>query len=205
MDLWQIERGLRAQGYGLICGCDEAGAGPLAGPVYAAAVLLPPEVQIEGLNDSKKLTARRREKLFDVITETAAAFAVTSVSAEEIDRMDILNARMLAMRMAVEQLHIPPDYVLIDGNCDRGFQMPHSTVVGGDGLSANIAAASILAKVSRDRYMTQLDEKYPGYGFARHMGYGTKAHYAALDALGECPEHRKTFLRKYYARREHQA
>lgn len=204
MDLWQIERRLREEGYSLICGCDEAGAGPLAGPVYAAAVLLPPDTEIEGLNDSKKLTEKRREKLYDVIVESAAAWAVTSVSAEDIDSIDILNARMLAMRLAVEQLQIGPDYVLIDGNCDRGFAMPHETVVGGDGLSANIAAASILAKVSRDRHMTELDEKYPGYGFKKHKGYGTKAHYAALDELGPCPEHRKTFLRKYYARREHQ-
>ncbi len=205
MDLWQIERGLRQEGYGLICGCDEAGAGPLAGPVYAAAVLLPFETQIDGLNDSKKLTPRRREALFTEIMNKAAAYAVTSVSAEEIDIIDILNARMLAMRMAVEQLKLKPDFVLIDGNCDRGFLMEHRMVIGGDGLSANIAAASILAKVSRDRYMTELDDKYPGYGFAGHKGYGTRAHYAALDALGACPEHRKTFLRKYYARREQQA
>jgi len=202
MDLWQIERSLWSEGCSVICGCDEAGAGPLAGPVYAAAVILPPETEIELLNDSKKLTPKRREKLFDVIIEKALAYAVTSVSAEDIDNIDILNARMLAMRLAVEQLDTQPDYVLIDGNCDRGFTMPHETVIGGDGLSANIAAASILAKVSRDRYMTELDKKYPGYGFGKHMGYGTKAHYAALDELGECSEHRKTFLRKYYARKQ---
>ena len=202
MELWQNERRLRAEGYNAICGCDEAGAGPLAGPVYAAAVILPHEIEIELLNDSKKLTPKRREKLFDVIIEKALAYAITSVSAEDIDNIDILNARMLAMRLAVEQLDMKADYVLIDGNCDRGFTMPHETIIGGDGLSANIAAASILAKVSRDRYMAQLDEKYPGYGFSKHMGYGTKAHYAAIDELGECPEHRKTFLRKYYARKQ---
>lgn len=202
MDLWQIERRLWAEGYKFVCGCDEAGAGPLAGPVYAAAVILLPETEIELLNDSKKLTPTRREKLFDVITKRALAYAITSVSAEDIDNIDILNARMLAMRLAAEQLDVQPDFVLIDGNCDRGFTMPHETVIGGDGLSANIAAASILAKVSRDRYMTELDKRYPGYGFAKNMGYGTKAHYASLDEKGECPEHRKTFLRKYYARKQ---
>ncbi|MGI6029391.1 MAG: ribonuclease HII [Candidatus Heteroscillospira sp.] len=203
MDLWSIEREYARRGFERICGCDEAGAGPLAGPVYAAAVILPPETEIEGLNDSKKLTAKKRERIFDEIVEKAAAWAVESVSAEDIDGINILNARMLAMRLAVEKLEIRPDFLLIDGNCDRGFTMPREMVVGGDGLSANIAAASILAKVSRDRRMRELDELYPGYGFGKHMGYGTKAHYEALDRLGPCPEHRQSFLRKYYARREH--
>jgi len=204
MDLWTLERELFGAGFSRVCGCDEAGAGPLAGSVYAAAVILPGECAIEGLNDSKKLTARKREKLYDIIVEQAAAYAIESVSAQEIDEMDILNARMLAMRRAVERLSPLPDFVLIDGNCDRGFTMPHRAVVGGDGKSAGIAAASILAKVARDRYMQEMDALYPGYGFAGHKGYGTAAHYAALDRLGPCAIHRRSFLRKYDARK-HQA
>lgn len=202
MNLWEMENRLAQQGVKSICGCDEAGAGPLVGPVYAAAVILPQGLVIDGLNDSKKLTEKKRDKLFDIIIDKAESFAVASVSAAEIDEIDILNARMKAMRLAHDALSQKPEFVLIDGNCDRFFDMPHETVIGGDGLSANIAAASILAKVSRDRYMIELDAVYPGYGFAKHKGYGTKQHYAALDELGECPEHRKTFLRKYYAKKD---
>ena len=200
-DMWENERRIASLGYAAICGCDEAGAGPLAGPVYAAAVILPFGEFIDGLDDSKKLTEKKREALFSIIKDRAAAFAVSSVSAAEIDEMNILNARMLAMRRAVALLPEKPGFVLIDGNCGRGFELPHECIVGGDGLSANIAAASILAKVSRDEYMRRLSDEYPGYHFDRHKGYGTKLHYAALDELGPCPEHRMTFLRKYYERR----
>lgn len=200
-DMWENERRIASLGYAAICGCDEAGAGPLAGPVYAAAVILPFGEFIDGLDDSKKLTEKKREALFSIIKDRAAAFAVSSVSAAEIDEMNILNARMLAMRRAVALLPEKPGFVLIDGNCGRGFALPHECIVGGDGLSANIAAASILAKVSRDEYMRRLNDEYPGYHFDRHKGYGTKLHYAALGELGPCPEHRMTFLRKYYERR----
>lgn len=200
-DMWENERRIASLGYAAICGCDEAGAGPLAGPVYAAAVILPFGEFIDGLDDSKKLTEKKREALFSIIKDRAAAFTVSSVSAAEIDEMNILNARMLAMRRAVALLPEKPGFVLIDGNCGRGFELPHECIVGGDGLSANIAAASILAKVSRDEYMRRLNDEYPGYHFDRHKGYGTKLHYAALDELGPCPEHRMTFLRKYYERR----
>ena len=200
-DMWENERRIASLGYAAICGCDEAGAGPLAGPVYAAAVILPFGEFIDGLDDSKKLTEKKREALFSKIKDRAAAFAVSSVSAAEIDEMNILNARMLAMRRAVALLPEKPGFVLIDGNCGRGLELPHECIVGGDGLSANIAAASILAKVSRDEYMRRLNDEYPGYHFDRHKGYGTKLHYAALDELGPCPEHRMTFLRKYYERR----
>ena len=200
-DMWENERRIASLGYAAICGCDEAGAGPLAGPVYAAAVILPFGEFIDGLDDSKKLTEKKREALFSIIKDRAAAFAVSSVSAAEIDEMNILNARMLAMRRAVALLPEKPGFVLIDGNCGRGFELPHECIVGGDGLSANIAAASILAKVSRDEYMRRLNDEYPGYHFDRHKGYGTKLHYAALDELGPSPEHRMTFLRKYYERR----
>lgn len=202
MDLWSYERGQWAQGYETVCGVDEAGAGPLAGPVYAAAVILPRGLVIDGLNDSKKLTEKRREALFDVICAEATAFAVARVEAEEIDRIDILNARMKAMQLAMDALTVRPDLALIDGNRDHGSRCaittPHELVVGGDGKSASIAAASILAKVSRDRFVTEvLDREYPQYQFARHKGYGTKLHYAMLDAYGPCPAHRVTFLKKW--------
>ncbi len=206
MDLWTPEREQWNRGYGFLCGVDEAGAGPLAGPVYAAAVILPREIEIPGLNDSKKLTEKKREILFDEITAQAEAWSVAFATAEEIDEMDILNARMLAMQRAIDGLSVKPDLALIDGNRDHGsrfaIETPHVTLIGGDGKSASIAAASILAKVSRDRYAVQeLDARYPQYGFARHKGYGTKAHYAALDRHGPCPAHRKTFLKKWEARR----
>jgi len=206
MDLWSYDLQVRSCGIATLCGVDEAGAGPLAGPVYAAAVILPPQLVIEGLNDSKKLTARRREELFGVIAREAAAFGVARVEAAEIDEMDILNARMLAMSRAIEKLAETPDLVLIDGNRDHGSryaatELPHQMVIGGDGLSASVAAASILAKVSRDRYVTEeLDRQYPQYQFARHKGYGTKLHYEMLDRYGPCPAHRRTFLKKWEAR-----
>lgn len=206
MDLWAPERGQWNNGYAAVCGVDEAGAGPLAGPVYAAAVILPREICIPGLNDSKKLTEKRRETLYELITAQAEAWSVARVEAAEIDEMDILNARMLAMQRAIDGLSIKPDLALIDGNRDHGSRFaitaPHITLVGGDGKSASIAAASILAKVSRDRYVSaELDVLYPQYHFAKHKGYGTKLHYAALDEYGPCPAHRRTFLKKWEARR----
>ena len=206
MDLWTCEREQWESGFSVLCGVDEAGAGPLAGPVYAAAVILPRALDIPGLDDSKKLTEKRREALYEAVTAQAAAWSVAAVSAEEIDRLDILNARMLAMQWAIDGLSVKPDLCLIDGNRDHGSQVsitaPHLTLVGGDGKSASIAAASILAKVSRDRYVSrELDAQYPQYGFAKHKGYGTKLHYAMLDRYGPCPAHRRTFLKKWEARR----
>lgn len=203
-DLWEHECAAWAQGYETVCGADEAGAGPLMGPVYAAAVILPRGCVIDGLNDSKKLTPKKRDALYDAIIEEAEAWAVASVSAAEIDAMDILSARMKAMQLAIDALAVRPDFALIDGNRDHGksaaITAPHACIVGGDGCSASIAAASILAKVSRDRYVTDvLDPMYPQYGFARHKGYGTREHYAALDQYGPCPEHRMTFLKKWKA------
>lgn len=189
-------------GYALVCGVDEAGAGPLMGPVYAAAVILPEKFELPGLNDSKKLTEKKREALFPRIQQQALAWSVASVSAREIDDTDILSARMKAMQLAIDGLSLCPDLALIDGNRDRGkyaaVTSPHRCLVGGDGLSASIAAASILAKVSRDHYVTEvLDKKYPQYQFAKHKGYGTKLHYEMLDAFGPCAEHRLSFLRKW--------
>ena len=247
MDLWTYERAQREAGYAVLCGCDEAGAGPLAGPVYAAAVILPYEAYIPGLNDSKKLTERQREALFDRITAISLSWSVARVEASEIDETDILSARLHAIQLAIDGLdaerggedrsdavetfpdgtavsldHPPdspdgaavlrggarmrPDLALIDGNRDRGkafsITTPHVTLVGGDGKSASIAAASILAKVSRDRYVVRvLDRAYPQYQFAKHKGYGTKLHYAMLDRYGPCPAHRKSFLKKWEKRR----
>ena len=206
VDLWTYEREQWNTGLTVLCGVDEAGAGPLAGPVYAAAVILPRELDLPGLNDSKKLTAKRREALYGRIVETAVAWSVASVSAAEIDELDILNARMLAMNRAIAGLSVQPDLCLIDGNRDHGSSVaiaaPHRCLVGGDGKSASIAAASILAKVGRDRYVTDvLDKAYPQYRFAKHKGYGTKLHYELLDRYGPCPEHRRTFLKKWEARR----
>lgn len=197
MNLWEVEGLYREKGYAAICGCDEAGAGPLAGPVYAAAVILPFGVEISGLNDSKQLTEKRRESLFPVIQETAVAWAIASVSAQEIDATDILTARIKAMDLAISQLEPKADFALIDGNRDHGrdaaITLAHQCIVKGDSLSASIAAASILAKVSRDRVMMALDEQYPQYGFAKHKGYPTKAHKAAIAAFGPCPEHRRSY------------
>ncbi len=204
--MWAFERAAAARGYAAVCGVDEAGAGPLAGPVYAAAVILSDGLDLPYLNDSKQVTPKRRDLLFDEIRERALAFSIASVSAEEIDELDILNARMLAMERAISGLQPAADYALIDGNRDHGSRvavtLPHETIVKGDGLSASIAAASILAKVSRDRYMTEvLDRQYPEYRFAKHKGYGTKLHYALLDTYGPSPVHRKTFLKKWEERR----
>ena len=206
MDLWTCEREQWNNGRTTLCGVGEAGAGPLAGPVVAAAVILPRELAIPGLNDSKKLTPRKREALFDQITAAAVAYSIAFVTAEEIDELDILNARMLAMNRAIEGLSVQPDLCLVDGNRDHGsavaIAVPHVCLVGGDGRSASIAAASILAKVSRDRYVTDvLDRAYPQYQFARHKGYGTKLHYVMLDTYGPCPAHRRSFLKKWEARR----
>ena len=199
MDLWHYEREALEQGHALVCGCDEAGAGPLAGPVYAAAVILPLGVEIEGLDDSKKLTEKKREALFPVIQEKALAWAVARVEAAEIDETDILSARMKAMQLAMDQLSLRPDFALIDGNRDHGrsfaLTTPHRCIVKGDSLSASIAAASILAKVSRDRFMVEQDRLYPAYGFARHKGYGTAQHRETIARLGPCPIHRRTFLK----------
>ena len=206
IDRWALERACWARGIALVCGCDEAGAGPLAGAVYAGAVILPPECSIEGLNDSKQVTPKRRDALYDTIRTVAVAWAVASVSAQKIDELDILNARMKAMQMAIDQLSPAPDFALIDGNRDHGSRCaiitPHRTVVKGDSLSISISAASILAKVIRDRCMEELAQAYPQYRFDQHKGYGTKLHYAMLDAYGPSPIHRRTFLKKWEARRD---
>lgn len=195
-DLWQLERALFAQGYQTICGVDEAGAGPLAGRVYAAAVILPRGWDHPYLNDSKRVTPRRRELLYEAITQQALAWSVAWAEPEEIDAINILQARMLAMERAIQGLSMPPDLALIDGNRSQGITTPNQTVVKGDGKSASIAAASILAKVCRDRYMAEMDGVYPQYGFAQHKGYPTKLHYERLRQYGPCPIHRKTFLKK---------
>lgn len=201
MNLFEYDESITADASAIICGTDEAGRGPLAGPVFAAAVILPPGCEIEGLNDSKKLTEKKREKLFDEITEKAAAYSIAQIDAGTIDKINILQASLLAMRNAVAGLGVAPGIVLVDGNADPKFELEAETrlVIGGDAKSACIAAASVLAKVSRDRYMLKLHEEYPRYGFDKHKGYGTKAHYAALDAFGACPEHRESFLKKWRA------
>lgn len=200
-DLWVMEAALHEQGLRLICGVDEAGRGPLAGPVCAAAVILPMGCELPGLNDSKKLTEKQRERLFPLIQERAIAYGVAFASVAEIEEMNILSAALLAMNRAIEQLAPAPDMALIDGNTTRDIKIPAQSVVGGDGKCACIAAASVLAKVTRDRLMTELAAQYPQYGFEKHKGYGTRAHYAALDEYGPCPAHRMSFLRKYYAKR----
>lgn len=196
--MWEIEDGFYANGMKTICGVDEAGRGPLAGPVCAAAVILPSHLLIPGLTDSKKLTDRKRRELFPIIQEQAIAYGIGFASEQEIDEINILQATFLAMERALDALAVKPELALIDGNREKDFGIPVKTVVKGDSLSANIAAASILAKVSRDDLMLKMEEEYPGYGFAIHKGYGTKAHYEALRALGASPIHRKTFLRKFY-------
>lgn len=195
INLWEIESELP---FDLICGVDEAGRGPLAGPVCAAAVILPKGLVIPGLNDSKKLSDKRRRELFPIIQQEAVSFGIAFASQEEIDEINILQATFLAMRRAMEQLNPQPEFALIDGNRETDFGVPCKTVIKGDSLSANIAAASVLAKVTRDNWMMEAAEKYPGYGFEIHKGYGTKAHYAALERLGPCPIHRRTFLKKLY-------
>ena len=196
LDLYEFDQMLYAErNAGWICGVDEAGRGPLAGPVFAAAVILPKEHRIEGLNDSKKLSAKKREALYEIIVEQAVAYCVCSVDEAEIDRLNILAASMLAMKQAVEGLQVRPDAAYIDGNRVPELEIPAIPVVKGDGKSASIAAASILAKVSRDRFLCQLDRQYPQYGFAKHKGYPTKEHYACIGKYGISPVHRKSFLK----------
>lgn len=198
MDLWELENEIYEEGFELLCGVDEAGRGPLAGPVYAAAVILPRDLVIAGLNDSKKLTEKKREALFDPICEAAICYAVARAEVEEIETLNILNATFLAMNRAIGQLSPVPSLALIDGNRDTGIRYPSRTVIKGDGRCADIAAASVLAKVSRDRYMLEMAERYPQYGFEAHKGYGTAAHYAALREFGPSPIHRLSFLKKMH-------
>ena len=197
-DMWEIEQSHFDRGVQLICGVDEAGRGPLAGPVCAAAVILPPNVEIPGLNDSKKLSDKKRRELYPVIMEKAIAYGIAFADHKEIDEINILQATYLAMERAINQLSVRPELALIDGNRAKDFGIPVETVVHGDSLSASIAAASVLAKVTRDDYMLKMAEEYPGYDFEIHKGYGTKAHYAALTELGASPIHRMSFLKKFY-------
>ena len=190
-----IENELHQEGYALVCGVDEAGRGPLCGPVFAAACILPDGLVLEGLNDSKKLTPKKREKLFDLICENAIAYCIASASVEEIDELNILEADLLAMRRAIDGLSTKADFALIDGNIARDFQIPARAIIGGDAKSPSIAAASILAKVARDRDCIELDAQYPQYGIAKHKGYGTKQHMDALRTYGPSPIHRKQFIR----------
>lgn len=198
VNMWEIEDGFYAQGMKLICGVDEAGRGPLAGPVCAAAVVLPEHLEIPGLTDSKKLTDKKRRELYPIIMEQAVSYGIGFASEKEIDEINILQATFLAMQRALDQLTVKPDLALIDGNREKDFGLPVKTVVKGDSLSANIAAASVLAKVTRDDLMVEMADKYPQYGFDVHKGYGTKAHYAALTEYGPSPIHRTTFLKKFY-------
>ena len=198
VNMWEIETGCYAEGYRVICGVDEAGRGPLAGPVCAAAVILPPNAEIPGLNDSKKLTDKKRRELMSVIKEMAIAYGIAFADEKEIDEINILQATYLAMKRAIDMLPVKPDLALVDGNRAGDFGLPVKTVVKGDSLSASIAAASILAKVTRDDLMLELAEKYPQYGFEIHKGYGTKVHYAALTEHGPSEIHRMTFLKKFY-------
>ena len=195
---WEFEEKAWADGYSAVCGVDEAGRGPVAGPVCAAAVILPAGAVIEGLNDSKKLSEKKREQLFDVITEQAVAWSVSLVDEKTIDEINILQATYRAMRQAVEGLPHPADFAYVDGNRSEGLVLPHACVVGGDGKIPSVAAASIVAKVTRDRLMRQFSERYPEYGFEKHKGYETRAHDEALLAHGPCPIHRMTFLKKFY-------
>lgn len=195
--MWEFENEAKINGAKIICGVDEAGRGPLAGPVSAAAVILPFGTEIEGLNDSKKLSEKKRDFLFDIIKEKAIAYSVAFASVEEIEEINILNAAMLAMTRAVKGLAITPDIVLVDGNKAPEIEIPTRTIIKGDSLSANIAAASILAKVSRDRLMYEMDKEYPQYAFAKHKGYGTKVHIDAIKKYGACPHHRMSFMGKF--------
>ena len=198
IDLWEIEREYANNGFTCICGIDEAGRGPLAGPVCAAAVILPPNFIIPGLDDSKKLSDKRRRELFPIIKESALAYGIGLADEKEIDEINILQATFLAMERAVSELSIKPDLLLIDGNRKKEFGIPAETVVHGDSRCTSIAAASVLAKVTRDDIMLNMAQEYPGYGFEIHKGYGTKAHYAAITERGPCAIHRMTFLRKFY-------
>lgn len=201
INMWAIEDGFYAEGINVICGVDEAGRGPLAGPVCAAAVILPPHLAIPGLTDSKKLTDKKRRELFPLIQEQAIAYGIGLATEQEIDEINILQATFLAMQRALDQLTVKPELALIDGNREKDFGVPIKTVVKGDSLSMNIAAASVLAKVTRDDLMVQAAETYPRYGFEIHKGYGTKAHYEALTAYGPSPIHRTTFLKKFYGQK----
>ena len=198
VNLWEIEDGLFEKGIVSICGVDEAGRGPLAGPVCAAAVILPSHLEIPGLNDSKKLTDKRRRELFPIIKEQAVAYGIGLASHQEIDEINILQATFLAMRRAIERLEGKAEFALIDGNRETDFGLPVQTIVKGDSRSANIAAASVLAKVTRDDIMEKMALEYPQYGFEIHKGYGTKAHYEALRTYGASPIHRMSFLKKFY-------
>ena len=198
MSLYEFEKQKRAEGYELICGVDEAGRGPLAGPVFAAAVILPSDYEIEGINDSKKLSPKKREKLFDEIIEHAVAYSIRSCDQKIIDEINILQATMLAMKTAVESLSVKPEIVFVDGNRLPNWEIPSESIVTGDATSASIAAASILAKVSRDRFMLEMDKKYPEYEFAKHKGYPTELHYEKIREYGPCEIHRKTFLKKMH-------
>lgn len=198
MDLWEIENSLFNEGYNMIAGVDEAGRGPLAGPVCAAAVILPKDVHIDGLNDSKKLSAKKREALYDIIVSSTVSYGIGFASVEEIDEYNILNATYMAMNRALEGLSIVPDISIIDGNRSEGVNFKNICVVGGDGKSASVAAASIVAKVTRDRLMVELDSEYPQYCFSKHKGYGTKLHYEKIREFGPSPIHRKTFLKKMH-------
>lgn len=197
-NMWEIEQNYFDRGIQVICGVDEAGRGPLAGPVCAAAVILPANLEIPGLDDSKKLSDKRRRELFPIIKEQAVAYAVAFADHCEIDNINILQATLLAMERAIRGLSVRPEVALIDGNREKDFGVPTETVIHGDSRSASIAAASILAKVTRDDYMLEKAKEYPQYGFDIHKGYGTKAHYAALIEYGPCPIHRRTFLKKLY-------
>ena len=198
VNMWEIENSFFSEETRVICGVDEAGRGPLAGPVCAAAVILPANAEIPGLNDSKKLSDKKRRELYPIIKEQAIAYGIAFADQNEIDEINILQATYLAMERAINQLSVKPELALIDGNRAKDFGVPVETVVHGDSLSASIAAASVLAKVTRDDYMLKMAEEYPGYDFEIHKGYGTKAHYAALTQLGPCPIHRMTFLKKFY-------
>ena len=198
IELWTLENEIYAGGVKRLCGVDEAGRGPLAGPVCAAAVILPQNCEIEGLNDSKKLTEKKREALFDVICAAAVSYGIAFATVEEIEEYNILSATFMAMNRAIAMLNPVPELALIDGNRNTGIQIPSRCVIGGDGKCADIAAASVLAKVTRDRYMLQMAELYPQYGFEKHKGYGTKAHYEAIRAYGPSPIHRPSFLRKMH-------
>lgn len=197
-ELWELENEIYDSGVELICGVDEAGRGPLAGPVCAAAVILPRGLEIEGLNDSKKLSEKKRDKLFDAICAEAVSYGIAFASVEEIEEINILNATMLAMNRAIERLSVKPALALVDGNRNSVIKMPSRCVVKGDAKCADIAAASILAKVTRDRYMLEMAEKYPEYHFEKHKGYGTKLHYETLREYGPCEIHRPSFLRKMH-------
>lgn len=201
IDLWSAQNELSA-GFAPVCGVDEAGRGPLAGPVCAAAVILPQGIEIEGLNDSKKLSEKKREALYDRVIVSALSYGIAFASVEEIEQTDILSAALLAMNRAIAKLDPPPALALIDGNTTRSIAVEAKSVIGGDGKCASIAAASILAKVTRDRLMREMAQEYPQYGFEKHKGYGTRAHYAAIAEYGPCPIHRMSFLRKFYAKQQ---